>query len=30
VPSMNCRLCHGAGVPLPHVDNGSDCNSCHR
>ena len=28
-PSMNCRQCHGAGQPLPHVDNGSDCNSCH-
>lgn len=27
---MNCRLCHGAGQPLPHVDNGSNCNSCHR
>jgi hypothetical protein len=30
VASMNCRLCHGMGAPLPHVDNGSDCNSCHR
>jgi hypothetical protein len=30
VASMNCRLCHGLGAPLPHVDNGSDCNSCHR
>lgn len=30
VASMNCRLCHGMGVALPHADNGSDCNSCHR
>ena len=30
IPSMNCRQCHGAGLPLPHVDNGEDCNSCHR
>jgi len=30
VASMNCRLCHGLGAPLPHVDNGADCNSCHR
>lgn len=27
---MNCRQCHGMGQPLPHADNGSDCNSCHR
>ncbi|RKY17815.1 MAG: hypothetical protein DRQ55_14875 [Planctomycetota bacterium] len=26
----NCRQCHGAGVPLPHVDDGSSCVSCHR
>jgi hypothetical protein len=26
---MNCRQCHGHGQPLPHVDNGTDCNSCH-
>ncbi|HEX6882245.1 MAG TPA: cytochrome c3 family protein [Planctomycetota bacterium] len=30
VPSMNCRLCHGNGQPLPHVDNGQTCTSCHR
>lgn len=29
-PSMNCRLCHGNGQPLPHVDNGQTCTSCHR
>lgn len=29
-PSMNCRMCHGAGQPLPHVDNGQTCTSCHR
>ena len=29
-PAMNCRQCHGAGLPLPHPDNGDDCNSCHR
>jgi hypothetical protein len=28
--AMNCRQCHGVGQSLPHVDNGSDCNSCHR
>jgi hypothetical protein len=28
-PGMDCRSCHGAGVRLPHVDNGEDCNSCH-
>lgn len=27
---MNCRQCHGFGQPLPHADNGSDCNQCHR
>lgn len=29
-PAMNCRLCHGAGVRLPHPDNGTSCVSCHR
>lgn len=29
-PAMNCRLCHGAGAPLPHPDNGDTCTSCHR
>jgi len=28
-PAMNCRMCHGVTVPLPHVDNGDDCNICH-
>ncbi len=28
-PGMNCRQCHGLSAPLPHVDNGDDCNSCH-
>jgi hypothetical protein len=28
-PAFNCRQCHGAGAPLPHVDNGSACTSCH-
>jgi hypothetical protein len=27
---MNCRQCHGLGQSLPHADNGSDCNLCHR
>ena len=27
--AMNCRLCHGMGVALRHVDDGSDCNLCH-
>jgi hypothetical protein len=27
--AMNCRQCHGQGAPLPHVDNGADCNICH-
>jgi hypothetical protein len=27
---MNCRQCHGVGQPLPHVDNGMECVSCHR
>jgi hypothetical protein len=30
VPSMNCRLCHGNGVALPHPDGGHACTSCHR
>lgn len=30
VPGANCRLCHGAGAPLPHVDDGSNCAFCHR
>ena len=30
VPSMNCRLCHGNGVALPHPDGGHVCTSCHR
>ena len=30
VPGMNCRQCHGNGQPLPHVDNGQLCTSCHR
>jgi len=29
-PGMNCRQCHGVTAPLPHVDNGGDCNICHR
>jgi hypothetical protein len=28
-PAMDCRSCHGVSVPLLHVDNGDDCNSCH-
>ncbi len=28
-PTMNCRQCHGATLPLSHVDNGSNCNLCH-
>ena len=27
--AMNCRQCHGAGQPLPHVDNGTECTRCH-
>jgi hypothetical protein len=27
---MNCRMCHGQGQPMPHVDKGDDCTSCHR
>lgn len=30
VAGMNCRLCHGAGAPLPHVDSGANCESCHK
>ncbi|MEY4673640.1 MAG: hypothetical protein RL148_1424 [Planctomycetota bacterium] len=29
-PAMDCRQCHGRGQALPHVDNGMDCNACHR
>ncbi|GAB4137109.1 MAG: hypothetical protein Fur0037_02020 [Planctomycetota bacterium] len=29
-PGMNCRQCHGQGQPLPHVDKGDTCTSCHR
>lgn len=29
LPSMNCRQCHGNGQPLPHADNGMNCNACH-
>ncbi len=31
-PAMNCRQCHipgGVQPPMPHVDNGDNCNSCH-
>ena len=31
-PSMNCRQCHQPGgvlPPMPHVDDGSNCNRCH-
>ncbi len=28
-PAMNCRACHGATLPLSHVDDGSNCNLCH-
>lgn len=28
-PAMNCRACHGASLPLSHVDDGSNCNLCH-
>ena len=28
--SMDCRSCHGVTAPLPHVDNGDDCNFCHQ
>lgn len=26
----DCRPCHAPGSRLPHADNGSDCNACHR
>jgi hypothetical protein len=31
VRGLNCRQCHAPGLtaPLPHVDNGDDCNACH-
>ena len=29
-PAMNCRLCHGNGVRLPHFDPGTACTACHR
>lgn len=29
-PGMNCRQCHGQGAPLAHIDNGDDCNACHK
>lgn len=29
-PGMNCRQCHGVTQPLPHVDDGSTCTTCHR
>jgi len=31
-PAMNCRQCHvpgGTRPSMPHVDDGSNCNSCH-
>lgn len=28
--AMNCRLCHGQGLPLPHPDGGHSCTACHR
>jgi hypothetical protein len=35
VPGMNCRLCHtptgaGGAPPLRHLDNGTQCERCHR
>jgi hypothetical protein len=30
--AMNCRQCHipgGVQPPMPHVDNGDNCNACH-
>jgi hypothetical protein len=30
VPGMNCLQCHGIQQPLPHVDKGDDCNTCHK
>lgn len=32
VPAMNCRQCHlpgGVLPPMPHADDGSNCNRCH-
>ena len=29
-PAMNCRLCHGVDVRLPHPDPGTACTTCHR
>jgi len=29
LPSFNCRQCHGLSAPLPHVDKGDDCITCH-
>lgn len=36
VPGMNCRTCHlpsgpgpGGAPPVPHIDNGSECQHCH-
>jgi hypothetical protein len=26
-PDMQCLLCHS---PLPHADNGQNCNACHK
>ena len=26
---MNCRMCHGNGVVMPHFDNGEQCTICH-
>lgn len=31
-PAMNCRQCHlpgGTNPPMPHVDDGGNCNACH-
>ncbi len=28
--AMDCRSCHGSSLPLSHVDDGSNCNLCHR
>ncbi len=28
-PGMDCRQCHGLTAPLPHADDGTDCNFCH-
>lgn len=29
VSGQDCRQCHGLSAPLPHADNGNDCNACH-